>query len=150
MNRYPLWKYLLIAAAMALGFIYAAPNLYAPDPAIQISGQSGAMVMDEAVLDSALARLGEADIAYFGETLDAKSVLIRLRDSSQQLEAKSLIQKALGLDYVVALNLADNTPAALSSMGRKRRAVSPYAAGLPVSFRIRRQSIPPVSPAISS
>ena len=119
MNRYPLWKYLLIAAAMALGFIYAAPNLYAPDPAIQISGQSGAMVMDEAVLDSALARLGEADIAYFGETLDAKSVLIRLRDSSQQLEAKSLIQKALGLDYVVALNLADNTPSALSFVGAR-------------------------------
>ena len=119
MNRYPLWKYLLIAAVVALGFIYASPNLHAPDPAIQISGQSGAMVMDQAVLDKAQARLDGADIDYFGATFDAKSALIRLRDGAQQLEAKSLIQKALGLDYVVALNLADNTPAALSSMGAR-------------------------------
>ncbi|HAD10100.1 MAG TPA: protein translocase subunit SecD, partial [Porticoccaceae bacterium] len=128
MNRYPLWKYLLIVAVVALGFTYAAPNLYAPDPAIQISGQSGAMVMDQAVLDKALSRLNDADIAYFGESLDDKSVLIRLKDGAQQLAAKRQIQEALGLEYVVALNLADNTPDALASMG-----ATPMKLGLDLS-----------------
>lgn len=128
MNRYPLWKYLLIVAVVAMGFTYAAPNLYAPDPAIQVSGQSGAMVMDQAVLDKALSRLDAAGIAYFGETLDDNNVLIRLEDGSRQLAAKGLVQEALGLDYVVALNLADNTPDGLASMG-----ATPMKLGLDLS-----------------
>ena len=119
MNRYPLWKYLLIAAVVALGFTYAAPNLYAPDPAIQISGQSGAMVMDEVVFEKALTSLTESRIAYFGETLADRNILIRLQDSSQQLAAKRVVQEALGLDYVVALNLAQTTPENLAGLGGK-------------------------------
>ncbi len=119
MNRYPLWKYLLIAAVVALGFTYAAPNLYAPDPAIQISGQSSAMVMDDTVLEKALSELSDSGIAYFGETLTERSILIRLEKAGQQLAAKRVIQKALGLDYVVALNLAETTPEGLASMGAK-------------------------------
>ena len=119
MNRYPVWKYLLIAAVVALGFTYAAPNLYAPDPAIQISGQSGAMVMDEAVLEKALTKLTESNIGYFGETVAERNILIRLQDSSQQLAAKGVVQQALGLDYVVALNLAQTTPENLAGMGAK-------------------------------
>lgn len=119
MNRYPLWKYFLIATVVALGFIYAAPNLYAPDPAIQISGQSSAMVMDDAVLKKALSGLSESEIAYFGETLTERNILIRLEQASQQLAAKRVIQEALGLDYVVALNLAQTTPEGLAAIGAK-------------------------------
>ncbi len=117
MNRYPLWKYLLILLLVIAGFIYALPNRYAPDPAIQLSGQSGSMLMDENLMRQATAALDEAGIAYFGEQLNGKSVLIRLRDAEQQLPAKSVIQQALGLDYVVALNLASNTPQWLADLG---------------------------------
>ncbi len=117
MNRYPLWKYLLILLVVIAGFIYALPNRYAPDPAIQLSGQSGSMVMDESLMQQATAALDEAGIAYFGELLNGKSVLIRLRDAEQQLAAKSVVQQALGLDYVVALNLASNTPEWLADLG---------------------------------
>ncbi|RLA43231.1 MAG: protein translocase subunit SecD [Gammaproteobacteria bacterium] len=119
MNRYPLWKYLLIATVVVLGFTYATPNLYAPDPAIQISGQSGAMVMDEIVLKTTLSALDESAIAYFGETLSSKNILVRLESASQQLAAKRVVQQALGLDYVVALNLAPTTPKGLADMGGK-------------------------------
>ena len=117
MNRYPIWKYLLILLVVIAGFIYALPNRYAPDPAIQLSGQSGSMVMDESLMQQATVALDAAGIAYFGELVNGKSVLIRLRDAEQQLAAKSVVQQALGLDYVVALNLASNTPEWLADLG---------------------------------
>ncbi|WIO73549.1 protein translocase subunit SecD [Porticoccaceae bacterium LTM1] len=117
MNRYPLWKYLLIVALVAFSFIYAAPNLYAPDPAIQISGSSSAMVLDESVLDRARKALDEGDVANFGGEVTEKNALLRLKDREQQLRAKALIQQALGRDYVVALNLASTTPDWLADLG---------------------------------
>lgn len=117
MNRYPLWKYLLIVALVAFSFIYAAPNLYAPDPAIQISGSSSAMALDESVLDRARKALDEGDVAYFGGEINEKNALLRLREREQQLRAKALIQQALGRDYVVALNLASTTPEWLADLG---------------------------------
>ncbi|TQV85767.1 protein translocase subunit SecD [Exilibacterium tricleocarpae] len=118
MNRYPLWKYLLILFVAVLGFIYAAPNMYAPDPAVQVSGQSSAMEIDQRVLDRATGALSDAGIAHFGAVVgDNNSVLIRLEDREQQLAAKKRIQRVLGEDYVVALNLAPTTPGWLRSMG---------------------------------
>ncbi|WP_179957448.1 protein translocase subunit SecD [Exilibacterium tricleocarpae] len=117
-NRYPLWKYLLILFVAVLGFIYAAPNMYAPDPAVQVSGQSSAMEIDQRVLDRATGALSDAGIAHFGAVVgDNNSVLIRLEDREQQLAAKKRIQRVLGEDYVVALNLAPTTPGWLRSMG---------------------------------
>ncbi len=117
MNRYPLWKYLLILIVVIYGFVYALPNLYAPDPAIQISGQSMATVMDEAVVDKVSKALEEQGIEYFGGEVSGDNVLIRLRDSEQQLAAKRIAQQVLGSSYVVALNLAQTTPDWLTSMG---------------------------------
>ncbi len=117
MNRYPLWKYLLILLVVIFGVLYALPNRYAPDPAIQLSGQSGSLLMDENLMGQATSALSDAGIAYFGELVEGKSILIRLRDTEQQLAAKSVIQNALGLDYVVALNLASTTPDWLASLG---------------------------------
>ncbi len=117
MNRYPLWKNLLVLLIAALGVIYSAPNLYAPDPAVQISGQSGATVIDERALAMATNALKEAGIEYFGEESNGKSALLRLADAEQQLAAKKVIQRKLGYNYVVALNLAPTTPEWLQSFG---------------------------------
>lgn len=117
MNRYPLWKNLLILLVASLGVIYSAPNLYAPDPAVQVSGQSGATVIDERALAMATKALDEAGIEYFGGESNGKSALLRLTDAENQLAAKQVIQQKLGYNYVVALNLAPTTPDWLRSFG---------------------------------
>ena len=72
MNRYPLWKYLLILLVVIAGFIYALPNRYAPDPAIQLSGQSGSMLMDASLMAQATTALNDAGIAYLASWSMAK------------------------------------------------------------------------------
>ncbi len=119
MNRYPLWKYLLILCVLAIAFVYAAPNLYAPDPAVQISAQNSATPMDDAVLARAGRALDAAGIGHFGELITGTSGLIRVRERDQQLAAKRVVQQELGFDYVVALNLAPTTPAWLSNLKAK-------------------------------
>ena len=116
-NKFPLWKNLLVLLVISFGFIYAAPNLYPPDPAIQLSGQSGAMVIDEAVLEKVEGALDEAGIEYFAGKADGESALIRLRDIDLQLRAKEIIQAEMGGNYIVALNLAPTTPEWLSGLG---------------------------------
>ena len=116
-NKFPLWKNLLVLLVISFGFIYAAPNLYPPDPAIQLSGQSGAMVIDEAVLEKVEGALDEAGIEYFAGEADGESALIRLRDIDLQLRAKEIIQAEMGGNYIVALNLAPTTPEWLSGLG---------------------------------
>lgn len=128
MNRYPLWKYLLILGVLALACVYAAPNLYAPDPAVQISVQNSSAKLDEATLASVSTALDTAGIALIGVAMDGNSGLIRLRDRDQQLAAKQVVQQALGFDYVVALNLAPTTPGWLSRLG-----ANPMKLGLDLS-----------------
>lgn len=117
MNHYPLWKYLLILLVISLGAVYALPNLYAPDPAIQLSGQSGGVIIDEPVMSKVTAALTESGIEYFGEEANGENGLIRLKDREQQLPAKRVIQTVLGVEYIVALNLAPTTPEWLANMG---------------------------------
>jgi preprotein translocase subunit SecD len=119
LNKYPLWKYLLVLFVLAVGFFYAAPNLYAPDPALQITGENSSLTIDDRTLAKARGALDEAGIAYFGETVDerGRNALIRLRDGEQQLHGKAVISRALGDSYIVALNLAPTTPEWLSNYG---------------------------------
>jgi preprotein translocase subunit SecD len=119
LNKYPLWKYLLVLTFVAIGLFYAAPNLYAPDPALQIAGESSSQVIDTKILNKALGALEEAGIAHFGETIDpdGRNALIRLRDREQQLTAQARISRALGDGFIVALNLAPTTPDWLSDFG---------------------------------
>ncbi|GAA4651175.1 protein translocase subunit SecD [Kistimonas scapharcae] len=117
LNRYPLWKYLVILVVVAVGIIYALPNLYPDDPAVQISGTSSSQAIGQPALDKATAILEKADIAIKGEEVNKGSVLIRLENSEQQLLARALIKDGLGDDYVVALNLAPTTPEWLTSIG---------------------------------
>lgn len=117
LNKFPLWKNILILLVIAFGFIYATPNFYPPDPAIQLSGQSGAMVIDDSVLQKVEGALDEAGIDYFDGQADGESLLVRLQDIDLQLRAKEVIQAEMGGEYIVALNLAPTTPDWLSSLG---------------------------------
>ena len=100
----------MILLVVVFGFVYASANLFPPDPAIQLSGQSGAMQIDAAVLEKVEQSLDEAGIEYFDGETDGESLLIRLRDAELQLRAKEVIQAEMGGDYIVALNLAPTTP----------------------------------------
>ena len=119
LNKYPLWKYLLVLAVVLLGLFYAAPNLYTPDPALQITGESSSQLIDDRILDTALQALDEAGIAHFDPAVDAsgRNALIRLREAEQQLTAQARVSRALGDGFIVALNLAPTTPAWLSDYG---------------------------------
>ena len=119
LNRYPLWKNLFITLIVAMGFYYAAPNLYAPDPALQIGGSSGAQGINERLMGRASEALSEAGIGHFGEEVQdsGKTGLIRLESREQQLKAQAILQRALGDGYIVALNLAPTTPDWLVSGG---------------------------------
>ena len=117
LNRYPLWKNLLVAFVLVVSAIYSLPNLYPPDPAVQISGASSALEIDKPVIDKALAALAAKQIDTVGSEFDADSALLRLTSIEDQLRAQSLIKRALGDDYVVALNLAPTTPQWLASIG---------------------------------
>ena len=116
LNKYPLWKYLLVLLVVLLGLFYAAPNLYAPDPALQITGENSAQQIGDATVRRALKSLDEAGIAHFGETIDegGRNALIRLEDAEQQLAAQARVSRALGDGFIVALNLAPTTPDWLS------------------------------------
>ena len=119
LNKYPLWKYLLVLFVLLLGLFYAAPNLYAPDPALQIAGESSAQQIDDKIVRRALQALDEAGIEHFGETIDpqGRSALLRLREADQQLAAQARVSRALGDGFIVALNLAPTTPDWLSDYG---------------------------------
>ena len=128
LNRYPLWKYLLIAAVVVLSFVYSSANLYSPDPAVQISGVSSSLSITESTLRRATKALSSSNIEYFGEITTGKNGLIRLAQEDQQLQAKDVIKQALGDDYVVALNMAPTTPAWLNKLG-----ATPMKLGLDLS-----------------
>ncbi|MBA59140.1 MAG: protein translocase subunit SecD [Gammaproteobacteria bacterium] len=119
-NRYPLWKNFLIAVLTLLGFIYALPNLYPPDYAVQISNRNADGNVSEEALIAATARLSKEGIEYFGAALGPNSGLIRFNDDQDQLKARDFVQLALfdfEEDYVVALNSAPTTPDWLSGLG---------------------------------
>lgn len=115
MNRYPLWKNLLILLVVILGFLYSLPNLYPDDPALQISHELTELSSgDMPIITSALEA---AEVEFFGEEVDSESIRIRLNNLDDQLRAKTAIEEALGESYIVALNLAPTTPGWLQAIG---------------------------------
>ncbi len=117
LNRYPLWKSLLILLALTLGGLYALPNLYPDDLAVQVSGASSATPIDDRVMVRADKALADAGLTSKATELSDKSLLLRFDDADTQLRAKAIVADALGDDYVAALNLAPTTPDWLTSMG---------------------------------
>lgn len=115
-NRYPFWKYLLVLVVVLAAFVYAAPNLYGTDPAVQIMAQNTAVV-DQRVLEKTRDALQKANIGYTSLAFQDQTLLVRFASSDIQLRAKEVIQAELGTDYIAALNLSSTTPAWLRSLG---------------------------------
>ena len=119
LNKFPLWKNSLILIAALFAFVYASPNYFPADAAIQLSGQSGSMIIDEDVLKKMEKTLENSEISFFGGETDGQTAIVRIKDRDSQLRAKEVIQAEMGGDYVVALNLAPTTPNWLNSLGGK-------------------------------
>ena len=119
LNKFPLWKNSLILIAALFAFVYASPNYFPADAAIQLSGQSGSMLIDEDVLKKMEKTLENSEISFFGGETDGQTAIVRIKDRDSQLRAKEVIQAEMGGDYVVALNLAPTTPNWLNSLGGK-------------------------------
>ena len=126
MNRYPLWKYLVIVVALLIGAIYTLPNFFGEAPAVQISAGKATVKVDLATQDRVAQILADANIESKGIQFERAgsngTIKIRLANTDNQLKAKDALQKSLNPDsndptYVVALNLISNTPAWLHSMG---------------------------------
>ncbi len=117
MNRYPLWKYLLILAVLALGFLYTVPNFYGESPAVQVSPLKPTMKIDSAMLGRVEEILTKGGIKPEGLLQDPTSVKARFGNTDTQLKAKELLQSQLGEDYVVAFNLLSRSPEWLASIG---------------------------------
>ncbi|MBV1786770.1 protein translocase subunit SecD [Marinobacterium sp. D7] len=117
LNRYPLWKNLLIICVLLVAGLYAAPNLYPEDYAVQVSGTREAYTVDSVLMNRLEQDLTQAGVAFKSAELNEGTGQIRFADSDAQLRAKDLISKTLGTNYVVALNLAATTPDWLTSVG---------------------------------
>ena len=110
MNRYPLWKYTVIALALVVGFLYTLPNFFGEVPAVQISSGKSTAKVDEPLRARVVQVLGQANIVPDGVFLEATSIRVRLGNTDTQLKAKDVVQNALGENYVVALNLLSSSP----------------------------------------
>ena len=118
MNHYAGWKNALIVFFLFISTLYALPNLYGSDLAIQITG-TGDYVIQEKDLKSINETLSENSIDYKSATIENNNVLVRFNDSKSQLTSKALLMNSLSRNYVVALNLAPSIPQWLSSLGGK-------------------------------
>ena len=116
MNQYPAWKYLLVILVLVVSTIYALPNLYGEDPALQVTSTRTAQV-DITTQEKVQKLLTEAGIRYDSIGLSDAQLLVRFPDTETQLAAKDVVKKGLGRGYVVALNLAPRTPDWLVSLG---------------------------------
>ncbi len=116
MNRYSPWKYSFIIIIIGLGLLFALPNLYDKDPSLQISASGGTEISELTEFQVSNA-LEEAGIAYKSIKVGLENLTIRFDDTETQLKGKSIVEKSLGRNYSVALNLAPATPDWLAKLG---------------------------------
>jgi preprotein translocase subunit SecD len=126
MNRYPLWKYIVIVVALLIGGTYTIPNFFGEAPAVQISAGKATVKIDLVTQERVTQLLSQANIETKGTQFERAgnngTIKVRLANTDNQLKAKDVLQKSLNPDgndptYVVALNLISNTPAWLTSIG---------------------------------
>ena len=117
MNRYPLWKYVVIAVALLIGLLYTLPNFYGEVPAVQVSPVRTTEKVDTALMQRVESALAQAGVQSRGLAMDARSVKARFADTDTQLKAKDVLQQALGPGYTVALNLLSASPEWLGAIG---------------------------------
>jgi len=121
MNRYPLWKYITVAVALVIGFVYTLPNFFGESPAVQVSSVKATIKVDTRTLERSEATLRDAGIVHEGIFLDSNGVKARFKDTDTQLKAKDVLEKQFNPDpqdphYVVALNLLSASPNWLTAM----------------------------------
>ncbi|OAV13039.1 protein translocase subunit SecD [Moraxella catarrhalis] len=115
--HYPAWKYILIAVVLFISGIYALPNLYPDEPAVQITGASAGTQLTQDVLTQAESLLTQAGLNHHNGRFENNSALLRLSNAEDQLKAQEVLRRDLGEQYVVALNLAQTTPEWLRNLG---------------------------------
>jgi preprotein translocase subunit SecD len=121
MNRYPLWKYIIVAVALLLGFVYTLPNFFGESPAVQVSSAKATLKVDTQTLARVEETLRSANIEQVGIFLDQNGVKVRFKDTDTQLKVKDLLEKTFNTDpqdprYVVALNLLSASPQWLTNL----------------------------------
>ncbi len=110
MNRYPLWKYLLIAATIILGIIYTLPNLFGETPAVQVSTNRQSIIINDQTEARVAAALKAANIQTDGMFVADNSLKVRFKDTETQLKARDVIENTMGEGYITALNLLADSP----------------------------------------
>jgi preprotein translocase subunit SecD len=118
MNRYPLWKYLIVAVALVVGFLYTLPNFFGEVPAVQVSPIRTTVKVDTALMGKVEFALKQAGIAAGAMTMDERSIKVRFVDTDTQIKAKDALQASLGGAYSVALNLMPASPAWLAEIAK--------------------------------
>jgi preprotein translocase subunit SecD len=117
MNRYPAWKYILIAIALVVGIFYTLPNFFPEVPAVQVSTSKSSVKIDAGTLQTVEDALKAANVSFDGALLDSNGVKVRLPDPDTQLKARDVLQQKFGDNYIVALNLLSTSPRWLASIG---------------------------------
>nr|WP_311459802.1 protein translocase subunit SecD [uncultured Neisseria sp.] len=110
MNRYPLWKYLLIAFTIVVAAVYSLPNLFGETPAVQVSTNRQAIVINEQTQSKVSSALQSAGIQTDGMFIVDNSLKVRFKDTETQLKARDVIESTLGEGYITALNLLADSP----------------------------------------
>jgi len=121
MNRYPVWKYVVIVIALLLGTVYTLHNFFGEAPAVQVSSGKATIKVDTSTLQKVEEALKASNIKFRGLVLEGGSIRVRLDSTDEQLKAKDAIQKALIPDasdpqFVVALNLVSRSPDWLTAL----------------------------------
>ncbi len=117
MNRYPLWKYLVIGVALLIAFFYTLPNFFGEVPAVQVTPVRTTEKVDAVLMQRVEAAVKTSGVEAQGISLDARGVKIRFADTDAQIKAKDALQQTLGAGYTVALNLLPASPQWLTSIG---------------------------------
>ncbi|MCM2329570.1 MAG: protein translocase subunit SecD, partial [Lysobacter sp.] len=119
MNKYPVWKYVLIAVALVVGIIYASPNLFGEVPVVQVSGARASVKVEGPMRGELEAAIKGAGLALSGVDAQDGQATFRFPDTDTQIKARDLIQSKVPPGYVVALNLQSSTPRWLQALGAK-------------------------------
>ena len=119
MNKYPLWKYAVIAIALVVSLLYAAPNLFGEVPAVQVAPARASVKIDAALREGIEEALKAASVAVTGTEVEENSLRFRFGDADTQIKARDVIQAKTGPNYVVALNLVANSPAWMAALHAK-------------------------------
>ncbi|HEY1771674.1 MAG TPA: protein translocase subunit SecD [Gammaproteobacteria bacterium] len=143
MNRYPLWKNLLVIVITALGLFYALPNLYGEDPSVQVSSKGAALTTD--TQNQVEQALKTSKVDFTSAAMEDKTLVVRFPDTDTQLHGLDVIRQSLGTTFTAAMNLAPRTPAWMQAMGMK-----PMAKGLDLQGGVHFQLLVDLNAAAQS